>query len=166
MITKRVHSGRVRNRTLAEAVLHILGNAVVEDGCLVGTVRRKDGYCHLHFEGKLWLAHRVVARYYMGKCPEGQEVRHLCGRGNKGCVTPSHLAYGTRLENTADMYRHGTVPRGERSGRARFTEAQVREIRTRHAQGGVSCAELAREYGFSEGSVRKVLKRIRWRHVE
>lgn len=52
--------------------------------------------------------------------------------------------------------------RGEAHGRAKLTEAAVREIRT----SDLSSAELARRFGVSRCAVIKVLQRQTWKHVE
>lgn len=50
--------------------------------------------------------HVLVAAAFLGPRPEGQQVRHLDGDKNNCRV--ENLAYGTPLENHADMRRHGT----------------------------------------------------------
>ena len=93
--------------TLKDVVDFIYAHTRPEGGCLVSTRPRRlrDGYAQQHFDGRMHYAHQLVARYYLGPCPEGQEVRHLCGRGAEGCVTASHLRYGTHAENGMDSRR-------------------------------------------------------------
>lgn len=59
----------------------------------------------------------------------------------------------------------GAVARGERSGHAKVTEEQVREMRRRHAD-RVGLGSLAREYGMSKSSVWAIIKRKSWAHIE
>ena len=54
-----------------------------------------------------WAAHRLVAQHFLGPCPEGLEVIHMCERGQNGCVTGTHLKYGTHQENMVRRFNHG-----------------------------------------------------------
>ena len=65
--------------------------------------RSKTGYGRA---GKRDYAHRLAAEFTYGPCPEGLEVRHLCGV--RACCNPAHLRYGTHSENAADSIEHGT----------------------------------------------------------
>jgi len=47
----------------------------------------------------------------------------------------------------------------------RLTEADVRSMRLRHAQGKASTRELSLEYGLATESVRKILRRETWAMV-
>lgn len=55
--------------------------------------------------------------------------------------------------------------RGERRYNARVTEAQVREIRLRHAFGSVTMSALAEEYGVSMSTIQAIVHRKTWRTV-
>ena len=48
---------------------------------------------------------------------------------------------------------------------AKLTADQVREIRSLHAVGGVSNADLAREYGVDDKTMSRIVKGERWKHV-
>jgi hypothetical protein len=50
--------------------------------------------------------HLLVAKAFIGPCPEGQQVRHL--DGVKTNLAASNLIYGTPGENMLDQVRHGT----------------------------------------------------------
>lgn len=54
---------------------------------------------------------------------------------------------------------------GEAVHCARLTADDVRAIRGRYADGGISQAALAREYGVTQGGVQAVLARRTWKHV-
>lgn len=49
--------------------------------------------------------HSLVAETFHGPCPPGMEVRHL--DGDPGNNRASNLVWGTRVENMADVIRHG-----------------------------------------------------------
>jgi hypothetical protein len=57
------------------------------------------------------------------------------------------------------------MARGERNGASVLTEELVREILRRHAVGD-SIYRMAKEYQVSKGTVRFVVQRKTWRHVD
>ena len=82
---------------------------------------------------------------------EGMLVTHTCG--NRRCVRPEHLVLGTAAG------AHGS---GEASPNAKLTEDLTREIRSRYAQGGVSMAALASEFGVGKTTVSRVVTGETW----
>jgi hypothetical protein len=66
-----------------------------------------DGYIRVKLGRKIQaFVHILVAEAFLGPCPTGQETRHK--DGNRGNPHLTNLEYGTRADNTADAYRHGT----------------------------------------------------------
>jgi hypothetical protein len=67
-----------------------------------------------------------------------------------------------------DMYAKGRriAARGEAAGKARLTEAQVREIRARYVWGVYGAKRLAKEYGVQVDSIFKIVKRLTWKHLD
>jgi hypothetical protein len=57
-------------------------------------------------KSKTHYVHSLVAAAFLGPRLDGQEVRHLDGDARNCHI--GNLAYGTSLENAADMRRHGT----------------------------------------------------------
>ena len=84
---------------------------------------------------------------------------HACG--NPSCVNPKHLRWATHAENMADKERHGTEIRGERNGKTRLTEDDVRYIRNAPPD----LAPLMERYGMSKHGISKVRAGSRWGHV-
>lgn len=108
--------------------------------------------------------HQLVCEAFHGPKPfPGAQVRHRDGNSLNNAA--SNLTWGTSAENHADKRDHGTLPVGERHGRAKLTEQQVREIRERYAAGGVSQRELAAEYGVGRLAVSRVVRRTVWTHI-
>jgi len=107
-----------------------LNNAVAHIGgeCLMWPFGKcSNGYAWVSSVG--CSAHVYVCRGAHGEKPTNKhEVAHSCG--NKSCVNPSHLRWATRAENAADREMHGTLLTGERSPKAKLTDAQVAEIRS------------------------------------
>lgn len=80
------------------------------------------------------MVHHLVLETFIGPCPAGQEARH--GPGGKLDARLVNLCWGTRAANVGpDRVRDKQSNRGERSGLAKLTWAQVVEIRARIADG-------------------------------
>ncbi|ANA86207.1 HNH endonuclease [Gordonia phage Lozinak] len=69
-----------------------------ENGCWRWHSRRKDGYAQVSFEGRKWLAHRLMYTILVGDIPKELQLDHLCRVTD--CVNPSHLEAVTPLVNT------------------------------------------------------------------
>lgn len=111
-------------------------------------------------------AHRVAWILTHGPLPEDIFVCHDCpGGDNKACVNPAHMFLGDTLDNMRDLAQKGGHAHGERHGCAQLTEAQVREIRARHAVGGIRQQDLATEYGVSQAAISSIIRRQSWAHV-
>ena len=114
--------------------------------------RNKHGYAEQGFKGKKWFSHQLVAEHHLGLRPKGMETRHLCGRGDRGCVTPSHLVYGTRRENLDDRVRHGKPGR-----EGRFTPDEVRQIR-KMREDGHTYRQIQDHFGCGTNPIYLILK--------
>lgn len=120
------------------------------------------GYGNAAFRKRLTVAHRISWELHIGPIPEGLHVLHKCDV--RACVNPDHLFLGTNADNIADRDRkgRGRQPRGEQSGMAKLTEAQVREIR---AGSGESQTAMAARFGVTPGLVCKIANNRCWRHL-
>src|SRR5215212_8432333 len=106
--------------------------------------------------------HRVMYAHYHGPIPEGMEVCHRCDVRN--CVARKHLFLGTHQENIADCVAKERHKRGQMGRGAKLTEAAVRAIRDRAAD-GERRRDLAAEYGVCVQNVDMIVTRKRWKHV-
>lgn len=131
-------------------------------GCWIWT-GRPDGYGYGRATigpRRVVLAHRAAYEIAHGPLPDDVCVLHHCD--NPPCVRPDHLFRGDRGDNARDMAAKGRQhvqrhpeaqpvcppelkARGERNGRARFTDEQVLDIRRRVAA-GESRTAIARDY--------------------
>ncbi len=112
-------------------------------------------------------AHRLAWELTHGPIPpETPFVLHSCD--NPPCVNHAHLFLGTQAENIADMDAKGRSNRprlvGENHGMAKLTEAQVREIRARFAD-GVRRSTLARQFGVTWTTIQGILDGRLWAHL-
>lgn len=137
-------------------------------GCIPWTGKKHGyGYGSISRNGERYLTHRVAWERAFGPIPPGMVVMHECD--NPPCYRLSHLRLGTYRDNFMDAVAKGRqrlMPRyyGEGHGRAKITEAQVREIRDRLA-GGEKPSQLATEYGVSVPLMYAIRVRRIWKHV-
>ena len=126
-----------------------------------GRTRRGD-YGQVRYQGRNMLAHRLVWELVHGcRPPADRVIMHTCDHGL--CCNPAHLRMGTQLDNIADMDAKGRrrIGRGERHHCARFTEADVRAIRSDQRFQHV----IAEDYGVSQTAIHKIKAGKTWRHV-
>jgi hypothetical protein len=136
------------------------------DGCWIwtGSVNSQNGYGVVDDHaggGKRTSAHRHAYRLAIGD-PGEMSVLHKCD--TRLCGNPKHLFLGTHRDNWIDSVNKGRQPivlPGEANGSARLTEAEVRAIRRSAAR----VAELVRQYGVHDSTIRRVLAGRNWRHV-
>ena len=144
-------------------------------GRILRRSRTKKGYwaVRLWLDGKLRniLVHRLVATVFVEPCPVGHEANHI--DGDTGNRAASNLEWVTRSQNIRHAFGLGRmrwggrlpphVP-GEKNGRAKLTDARVRDLRVRHAA-GTGTRELCREFGIGKSEVWYIVARKHWRHV-
>lgn len=121
---------------------------------------------------RMMAAHRWSYEHYVGAIPNGLLVCHHCD--NPSCVNPKHLFVGTYSDNMQDMLKkgrgraqrhHDLYPVGENNRAAKLTEADVREIRRRYQQGGVSQSALGSEYSVTQCLIGYIVRGKIWRHL-
>jgi hypothetical protein len=104
-------------------------------------------------------AHRIVCEAFHGPCPVGGQCGHL--DGTKSNNRPGNLAWVTARENSDHKRLHNTVAEGERSGMAKLTDEQVREIWL----SPLSSAQESRRQGIGKHAVWSIRHGNGWRHV-
>jgi hypothetical protein len=102
--------------------------------------------------------HRLVFEAVHGYAPE--VVMHRCD--NPRCWNPAHLEAGTQVANRMDCVRKGRHARGERSGRAKITQADAEHIRQWYRRGMATQVELAGVFGISARQVRHIWSGANW----
>lgn len=117
-----------------------------------------NGYGQCTVDGESIRAHRFSYILAHGDIPAGMNVCRKCD--NPRCVNPAHLWVGTQADNIRDRQRKGRSKNIGRAGRNALAATQVAEIRNRFVAGGVSYAALAREYGVSRSTTRRIVLRI------
>lgn len=122
----------------------------------------KAPYGMLNWRGQYISVHILSWELYNEtKVPPGFVVRHTCDRHQ--CLNPQHLETGTHRDNMADREarERGRQPKGEASGMAKLTNADVLEIRTRT----LSIRLAAVRYGVSTTMIKHIRARRNWTHI-
>lgn len=124
--------------------------------------------------GKTRYVHQLVALTFHGPRPSSDhDAAH--DDGNKLNNRSVNVFWKTQAENERDKIRHGTTNRGERSGTAKLTLEQVREIRIRaqslpRSSSGCrikkgALGALAREYGVTRDCLSQIISGLRWKEA-
>lgn len=92
------------------------------------------------------------------------QVCHRCD--NPSCVNPAHLFLGTTQDNTQDKFEKGRQAMGESHGRAKLTEADVKEIRKLFATGNYTKQKLSDLFGVVRSVIGKIVNNQLWTHVQ
>lgn len=118
-------------------------------------------YVHIGVNGKKTklTAHRAVLLAFVGPAPLGHEACHCNGRSDDN--RPENLRWDTHLANNHDRLKHGTYSRGEQHPMSKFSESDIRRIRT----GAISFKEARRELGISVAHFYRVKKGQGWAHL-
>ncbi len=126
------------------------------DGCGYGQLRGNNV--------KLVKAHRFSYILANGEIPKGMCVLHTCD--NPPCCNPDHLFLGTHADNSQDKVNKGRQSKlkGERAGRAKLTDKNVREIRSLIAKGWVY-TRIARRFGVGKSTIGYIGTGETWTHV-
>jgi len=134
-------------------------------GCWEWVGRKSyKGYGIMKIKSKSVQAHRFSYELSnQSKIPEGLLVCHHCD--NPTCVNPHHLFLGTIPENNLDRDRKGRKALGERNGKSKLTEDDVKKIKNL-IKLGISDSEVARRFNLWHTTVRAIRVGITWSHVQ
>lgn len=160
-ITMKDHHNKGRGKAYAFLAKHVCHSG---DECVKWpfTLNPVNGYGHLGYLGKAYLAHRLMCEMAHGPSPEGKpHAAHSCH--TRSCVNPRHLAWKSLSENMLDRRENGTA---HLTGNGRFgklTQVQVRAIRA--LEGKMTQRAIAECFGITESTVRSVTNRETWADV-
>ena len=136
-------------------------------GCWFWTGAAWKNYGVIYGEGRHRVATHVSLRLH-GRPPPTEQAFACHHCDVRFCVNPDHLYWGDAGTNIQDSYDRkrrvsplfGRV--GERGTNAKLTEADVEEILT----SALSSPKLAEIYGAAHSTIRRIIRRERWSHVQ
>jgi len=103
------------------------------------------------------LAHQVIARTFLGECPDDHEVNHI--DGDKQNNSPDNLEYVTPRQNSQHAAENGLLnpPSGHDHWKSKLSRDEVKEVRERYASEEVSQTDLAEEYEVDQATISHVV---------
>ena len=158
--SRRAHRGRGPGRGSVSCLSDHWRQLVL---CRTGSGRRYPSVL-LHAGGKRRTrhVHRLVLEAFLGPCPEGREACHNDGDATNNNL--SNLRYDTRSAHQQDIIRHGRRPRGITAYGGKLTDADVMEIRRRHAA-GESQTDLGKCYSVTQTHIWRIVHARIKRHL-
>ena len=136
---------------------------------LAGTFRSGYGAIGISKPRRMIYAHRMAYALSVGidiRDLDVEVVMHSCD--NQPCCNPAHLREGTHADNVRDMdekdRRVSGDRRGERNSKARLSEDDIREIRSRLRLGRTQ-REIAENFCVSKSAISHIAARRTWNHV-
>lgn len=94
---------------------------------------------------------------------DGCVVCHECD--NPKCINPEHLFIGTAQDNVDDREIKGRGIQGNKCHKAKLSEQQVIEIRTRFTTEKITKTQLAFEYGVAPSTIERIINHKSWNHL-
>lgn len=154
-----------RGLSLEQVVGRLLAKARPEGECLVLYQRNdRDGYAHASWQGKVYKAHRLVLLAHAGPALDGSRcVLHSCHR--PACINPHHLRWGSDADNSADAVAADRTAWGERSGAAKLTESDVREIRRLLKETNLLQREIAARFNVARSRIAHIKLGYDWKRT-
>lgn len=106
--------------------------------------------------------HRAALLAFVGYPPPNHECRHI--NGDRSDFRISNLAWGTRGENSADRWDHGTMLDGERNASAKLSWEDAVAIRALLSRGH-GLRFVGGLFGVSTRTVARIRDGESWKHA-
>lgn len=107
--------------------------------------------------------HRLVARAFIGPCPDGHEVNHIDGDKSNNCV--ENLEYVTRAGNMAHAKAMGKAGLcGEQNYACRHSEEKIRRG-YEMVKSGMQYKQVAEAVGVSQGALESACRGVNWKSL-
>lgn len=107
--------------------------------------------------------HRLILLSFRGTPVDDATGSHLDGKKEHNCLT--NLTWETLRENLQRKWEHGTMPHGATHHNSKLDKEKVIRIFQEHRNGETG-GEIARRYNVSRATIRALLQRKTWKHIE
>ena len=108
--------------------------------------------------------HRLILETFVGPCPPGMEACHGPDP-DPANNRLENLRWDTAASNHREAVQQGRHPCGERHGRTKLTDQQVRQMIYTYRTGIFSMKEIATQYGVGTSTVHRIVTGKVWGHV-
>jgi hypothetical protein len=125
-----------------------------ENECWIWEGVLREGYGRMKIGRASFSVHRLAYVLWVNEIPDGHLVCHKCD--NRRCVNPEHLFVGTIADNIADMDKKKRRATGERSGRRKLSDEDVKYIRKHHKK--ETLKQMANKFGVTLDHICRVAK--------
>ncbi len=161
VISVFVHGSRARRIDFDHA--HIVKAQQMKNGYHAVSMLR-DG------RSKTTYIHQIVLESFVGPRPPNCEACHQNGKRADNRI--ENLRWDTTQANHVDSVNHGTFSkpprtnmRGEQNGNARFTEADIKQIRKLRSE-GMAQKDIGALFGVGQTTISDITRRRSWAWVE
>lgn len=155
----------------AGRVRRVAGGKGAKTGRIMKLYQTVKGYCMLTLYGgdvkKRVYVHRLVLLAFVGRSPDG---RNVCNHrnGNKADNRLENLEWCSQkhnIQHAINTLGHRPGNAGEKSGSAKLTNVDVREIR-RLLTADLTKAEIARRFGVAPSTIRNIATGETWANLK
>lgn len=131
------------------------------DGCKIWPYSTGgNGYGVFTLDKQKYYVHHLACQAYNGPMPAGMVASHgPCH--NPACWSGFHLTWKSRIDDSLDRWRDGSVQHGEEWVRSKLTQAQVDDIRHQVAT-GIKQSVMAEKYSISRPTVCNIVSGRTW----
>ena len=112
---------------------------------------------------KTFDVHRLVAMTFLGDIPNGMQVCH--NNGVKTDCRLSNLRIDTIVANSHDKILHNKTNRGEKNGKNKYSENQIKDLKLRILHGETD-KSIAKEFGMPQSHVKNIRNGYKWKWLE
>lgn len=113
---------------------------------------------------KSWFVQYLVLMAFVGPRPD-QQHKALHKDDDPANNNLSNLYWGTQKQNCQDAARNGLTLRGEKVGTSKLKENDVHRLREMYATGEWTYRRLADEFGITQLTAFKAIRRKTWKHI-
>lgn len=125
----------------------------------------RDGYFYVRIRRCLKALHRMVLFAFVGAPPTPKhEACHRDGDRFNNCWT--NLTWGTRADNTADKFRHGTTQKKPGMGGVKLSYKQIIEIKKLAIAGKIEPKDIAQQFQISTSHTRRIMRGECWTNIQ